>query len=214
MKIWLDTANIQAIEKAHQMGLLFGVTTNPSIVAASGRDFLDLLGQLLSLQNGPVTAQVVADTTAEMVDQARMLHSFSSRLVIKIPATEMGFEAIHTLTKEGISTMATVIFKPHQALLAALAGADYVAPYINRMANAGIDPEKALASMTQMFRQHGLKTKILGASIKTIEQVIMCAEMGIHGVTLSDEMFNKLIADEPLTSHAVQQFAENWKVTV
>lgn len=208
MKIWLDTSNIHTVERANRLGILFGVTTNPTIVANSQRGLEELLEDLLRVQKGPVTAQVVADTAEEMIEQGQHLFSLSNRLIVKVPVTQEGLEAIHGLSSRGIPIMATVVFTPQQALMAALAGADYVAPYINRMANAGIDPWAALSSMSHIFRQNEIQTKILGASIKQIEQIMKCAEIGIHGVTISDNVFEKLIEDEPLTLQAVQQFAE------
>lgn len=211
MEIWLDTTNIQMVHKAVQFGLLGGVTTNPSLIAQAGKDMEEVLRNLLHHQEGPVTAQVVATETREMVQQGQILHSLSNRLVIKVPLTKNGLEAIHLLSRQGISTMATVVFQPRQALMAALAGANYVAPYLGRLEQSGIDPWVLLQSISKIFQTYKLKTKILGASIQSVEHVLKCAEVGIFGVTVKDGLFEKLIDDDPLTLMGVEKFAMDWK---
>ncbi|WP_068467620.1 transaldolase family protein [Candidatus Protochlamydia phocaeensis] len=211
MDIWLDSANIKTLQKAVRFGLLSGVTTNPAIIAYAKRNMEDILEDLLHYQEGPVAAQVVAESTTEMVQQGQTLYDFSNRLIVKVPVTKNGLEAIHLLARQGIPTMATVVFHPRQALMAALAGANYVAPYINRIEKAGEDPWKVLACILHIFHNYRLQTKVLGASLSSAEQVIKCAEAGIYGVTLKEEIFEKMIEDDALTSQGVQQFAEDWK---
>lgn len=211
MDIWLDTANIKTIQRAVRFGLLSGVTTNPSIVAQARSDMETLLRNLLHFQEGPVTAQVVAQEVSEMVQQGQSLHAISTRIIVKVPITQKGLEAIHLLSRQGIPTMATVLFHPRQALMAAMAGADYVAPYISRMEKEGDDPWKALASMKCIFNNYKLKTKILGASLHSMEQVVKCAEVGIYGVTLKDDLFETMIADQIQTLNGVEQFTNDWK---
>lgn len=212
MDIWLDTTNIQTVHQAVRYGILSGVTTNPTLIAKSERDMENVLEDLLRHQEGLVTAQVVADETDEMVQQGRMLYALSNRLIIKVPITTDGLAAIHMLSKQGIPTMATVIFHPRQALVAALAGANYVAPYLGRMEKAGMDPWSILQNIVHLYQTYRLKTKILGASLQTIEQVMKCAEIGIYGVTLKDELFEKLIDNDFLTLKAVEQFNADWKI--
>lgn len=211
MDIWLDTTNILTIQKAVRFGLLAGVTTNPALIARSKRDLEEVLEDLLHHQEGPVTAQIIAAEVMEMVQQGQNLYSLSNRLIIKIPVTQDGLEAIHLLSRQGISTMATVIFHPRQALLAALAGADFVAPYLGRLEMAGENPWKMLTSIVQIFHNYRLKTKILGASLHTVEHVLQCAEAGIYGVTIKDELFEKLIENDEMTLKGVEQFANDWK---
>lgn len=211
MDIWLDTTNIQSIQRAVRLGLLAGVTTNPTLIAAAKRPFEDILEDLLHHQEGPVVAQVVAEETKEIVQQGQNLHTFSNRLIIKVPATKNGLEAIYLLSRQGIPTMATVIFSARQVLMAALAGAGYVAPYINRMLNAGDDPWSALNDMTRILQNYRLKTKILGASINSIEQAMKCAEIGIYGITVKEDVFEQLLEDHPLTTQSLQQFQESWR---
>lgn len=207
MDIWLDTANIRMIQKGIKVGIVSGVTTNPAIIAQAKRPFDDLLEDLMHYQEGPVAIQVTASETSEMVQQGQNLYSFSNRIIVKVPITKNGLEALHLLSRQGIQTMATVIFHPHQALMAALAGANYVAPYLSRMEKAGEDPWTALKTMMQMFQNYRLKTKILGASISSIEQVVKCATTGIYGITIKDAVFEELIADQPLTMQAMQAFS-------
>lgn len=210
MDLWLDTTNIQTVHKAVRYGLLSGVTTNPTLIAQAERDIEEVLEELLHHQEGPVTAQVVSDETFEMVQQGQTLYSLSNRLIIKVPLTKNGLEAVHLLSRQGIPTMATVVFHPRQALMAALAGANYVAPYLGRMEKAGIDPWEVLQKIVHLFQTYKLKTKILGASLQSVEHVMKCAEAGIYGVTIKDELFEKVIENDPHTLKAVEQFAADW----
>lgn len=208
MEIWLDTANTEMIQKAMCLGMLTGVTTNPTILAAADRGLEEVLDDLLHYQEGPVTIQVTANDTKEMVQQGQKLASYSNRIIIKVPITENGMQAIQLLSRQGIQTMATVLFSPHQALLAALAGADYIAPYLGRFEKAGGDPWAMLKSIVQIFQNYKLKTKILCASIASVEHFIKCAEIGVYGVTVKDEVFLKIIENHPLTVQSVQKFGE------
>jgi transaldolase len=212
MDIWLDSSNIRIVQKAVQFGLLSGVTTNPTLIAQSHKSLEDVLKDLLHHQEGPVTAQVVAEETEDMVQQGQNLFSFSNRIIVKVPITKKGLEAIHLLSRQGIPTMATVLFSARQALMAALAGADYIAPYIGRMEKAGENPWNILKSIADIFQHYRLKTKILGASINHVDQIIKCAEIGIYGVTIKQDIFEKLIEDHPLTLQRTKQFADDWKL--
>lgn len=206
MEIWLDTFSIQTIETAEKLGILSGVTTNPSIVANSHQNIESLLENLLQYQKGPVTAQVNSSETDDMIQEALKLASISTRIIVKIPVTKNGLEAIHFLSKKDISTMATVIYTPHQALMAALAGANYIAPYLNRIERAGGNPWAVLTTMQTIFQTYKLDVKILGASINNIDQILKCAEIGIFGVTIKDTVFEMLIQDHPLTQESMAQF--------
>jgi len=210
MELWLDTTNIRTIQTAVKLGLLSGVTTNPTLIARSGRDFDSLLEDLLHYQEGPVAAQVVTDDAGEMVQQGQSLYSISNRIIIKVPLTKNGLEAIHLLSRQGIPTMATAIFHPSQALLAALTGADYVAPYLASIEKNGGNPWSVLKSITNIFQAYRMKTKILGASILNIDYFTHCAEAAIFGATLRDEVFEKLISTHPMTQEKVNLFAEDW----
>ena len=172
MEIWLDTTNIQTVKKASQYGLIRGVTTNPTLIAQSQRSLEEVLEDLLNQQSGPVTAQVVSDDPLEMVQQGQALYSFSNRLIIKVPVTKSGLEAIHLLSKQNIPTMATAVYHTHQALLAALAGADYAAPYLGRIEKAGMNPWSTLQTIVHLTTMYRLKMKILAASLQGIDDVM------------------------------------------
>ncbi|MFI0435377.1 MAG: transaldolase family protein [Parachlamydiaceae bacterium] len=211
MDIWLDTANPDAVKKATRFGLLCGVTTNPSLIAQSKRTLQEVLEDLLHVQQGPVTAQVISNDVNEMVEQGKSLYSFSNRLIIKIPLTENGLEAIHLLSRLGIPTMGTIVFNARQALLASLAGADYIAPYLGRLEKIGEDPWLILKTIAHLFTTYRLKTKILGASLQTIEHVLKCAEIGICAVTIKENLFKKMIETDDMTQKSIEQFAIDWK---
>lgn len=206
MEIWLDSANIRTIQKALRLGLLSGITTNPNIIAQTGRPLDEILEDLLHYQEGLVAVQVDESDVFEMVQQGQSIYSFSKRLIVKVPVTQKGLEAIHLLSRQGIPTMGTAIFHAHQALMAALAGAKYVAPYLSHIERKGGDPWSELKMMTQIFQNYQLKTKIIGASIQSIEGVMKCALTGIYGITIKDQIFEELIADQPLTTQALQAF--------
>lgn len=211
MKIWLDSTNLDMIQKANHLGLLYGVTTNPDIVANSGRPLDQVLADLLKIQSGPVAAQVVAHDRETMLKQAQALHHFSKRIIVKIPVSEVGLEVIHELVKLGIATMATTIFHPQQALMAALAGAQYVAPYIGQMEKNNQEAWSILALIVKMFANYSLKTQILAASIPTVDHFLTCAEMGIPNVTVKDAVFNQLITTETVTQDWMSKFSNKWE---
>lgn len=211
MEIWLDTCDSQSIEAACQLGIIHGITTNPSILAGAHADPEKVINTLLDLQDGPVAVQITAAASDEMIRRAMALHAFSDRIIVKLPVTQQGLIAIKALSQEEVCTMATAVFQPSQALLAALAGADYVAPYLGRMFDAGIDAQAALQSMVTIYRQYGFKTKILAAAIKTTDQIIACAEMGISAVTLKNSLFGRFVADDSYTLDSIKAFSEDWE---
>lgn len=210
MQIWLDTTNIDLVKKADRLGILYGVTTNPALIAQSGKEMKTVLQELLDHQDGPVTAQVMAPDTRGMIEQGQRLYDFSDRIIVKVPVSHEGYEAINTLTAQEIPTMATVILEPHQALVAALAGAHYVAPYVGQIEKSGKNHWDVLAAMLAIFEKNHIDTQIVAASISTLEQVTRCAEMGVPHITLKDEAFSKLIATSQSTLERVNQFAAAW----
>lgn len=209
--MWLDTVDIGSVSKADALGFLSGVTTNPTLIAKSKRHVKPVLHDLLFHQKGPVTVQVVADVAEEMVCQGREYFSFSDRLIIKVPVTPAGLEAIHLLSNLGIPTMGTAVFSSKQAFLAALAGADYIAPYIGRIEKEGANPWELLMSVQKTFQNGQLKTKVLAASLPSCEYVMRCAEIGIYGVTVKENVFEKLIEADPFTEKAVAKFSSDWQ---
>lgn len=210
MEIWLDTCDIRTIASACRFGLIHGVTTNPSILSQSDIEPEKILSNILDTQDGPIAVQVMAENADDMVREAHALRELSSRFIIKIPVTQEGLLAIKSLTKEHIPVMATAVYQTSQALLAAKAGATYVAPYFGRMLEVGIDAYASLQSMSVIFQHYGFKTKILAAALRTTEQIVACAQIGIAAVTLNSSVFSQFIADDPQTKEALEAFAEDW----
>lgn len=210
MEIWLDSVNIQIVKLAEKLGFLSGVTTNPSLITQQQLDYETILEALLHHQEGPVTAQVCSHDASEMVQQGQNLYAISNRIIIKVPMIKEGLEAIHSLSRQGIPTMATIIFHPHQALMAALAGAKYIAPYLGAIEQAGLNPWEMLQSCLTIFHNYRLNTKILGASLQSIDHVMKCAEIGIYGVTLKEQLFQEIISTDALTKGRHEAFAEDW----
>ena len=209
MQIWLDTAEIPLIERAAKMGVLYGVTTNPSIVAESKMTLEDLIEGILKIQQGPITVQVTAHDATTMVQQAEALYRFSDRIVVKIPAMKEGYEAIHSLSGK-IPTMATAIFDVNQVLLAAKAGATYIAPYYSRICEADIDGIEAIRAMLGLLHRYGFSSQLLAASLRSPEQVKELAQMGAHAVTLKEDVFMGLIENNPLTVQSLARFTHDW----
>lgn len=211
MDIWLDTCDRQEVIDAGRFGIICGVTTNPSILAKDGEDPEKIINMLLEVQDGPVAVQVLGDSEQEMIDKALALHAFSDKVIVKLPVTQQGLLAMnHLYMEEEVPVMATAVFQPVQALLASLAGAAYVAPYVGRMSDAGINFYQALSSMSTIARQYQFKTKIL-AAVKTVAQMMSCAELGIDAVTLKPALFKEMIADDRLTLEAIQEFNKDWQ---
>lgn len=212
MEIWLDTADIELVKVATEMGILHGVTTNPSIIAKSKMGMEDLLEKLLEVQPGPVTAQVTSDNGAKMVEQGEALYQFSNRMVVKVPITKEGIKAIFALSSKKIPVMATAIFDTNQVLLAARAGATYIAPYFSSMCELDISGIEQFKSMLKLLERYRYPSKLIGASLKTSEQVRECAELGADAVTLNKEVFLSFIDNHPETMNRVEKFSKDWKM--
>lgn len=211
MEIWLDTADFELIETAKQMGILHGVTTNPSIVAKCNLNLEELLEKLLQIQKGPVTVQVTADEVSKMIQQGEALHQFSNRILIKIPVTERGLKAIYALSQKKIPTMATAVFDLNQVLLASRAGAEYIAPYFSTMIEADLEGQDHFKAMFRLIERYKLPSKLLAASLKSSEQVRQCAELGAHAVTLNKDVFLSFVENHPDTLKTIDRFTKEWK---
>lgn len=211
MEIWLDSTDSELITQASKMGILHGITTNPSIISRSGLPLEDIIEQLIDIQDGPVAIQVVAESTKEMIRQANVLTSHTPRVIIKIPVTPEGIKTIHELAEDNIPVMATAIFEPYQALLALNAGAHYIAPYVGRIIDAGLDAPKTLTLMQQMVNNYDYSSKILAAGLRDLDTILLCASLGIGAVTLNDNLFLKFIEEHPSTTEALTRFRSDWK---
>jgi len=210
MKIWLDTCDSKSIKLANDLGILYGVTTNPSLIAAESGDIDDVINRLLDEQDGPLAVQVTADSADEMIKQAIALHTFSDRIYVKVPVIREGLIAMKELSAQDVPIMATAVFQPNQAILAALAGADYVAPYLCRMFDAGIDAYASLQTMLTIYKNYNVNTQILVAALRTTDQITACAAAGVSAVTMKSSLFSQFIADDSAAVASLRAFSEDW----
>lgn len=214
MEIWLDTSNENFVVYAGGLGVLQGITTNPTILALSKVNPHEVIAKLLKAQNGVVAIQVLSDDVEEMCKQAKMLSAISNRILVKIPVTQNGIRAIYALNQEGIPTLATAIFELQQALLAFKAGASYLAPYLGRIADTGKNPFQVISQMHSMKLHYGFKGKIMGAGIRELTTAIACIEIGICAITLSEKIFTELVQDCEPTLLALEKFSEDWSKSI
>lgn len=210
MEIWLDTSNVELILQAKELGILQGVTTNPTILSLSKISPEELINKLLKAQNGLVAVQALSNNVKEICSEAKALSAVSNRILVKIPVTKNGLGAIYALKQEGIPTLATTIFEPRQALLAFKAGASYLAPYLGRIADTGKNPLQVLSEMQSMKNHYGFGGKIMGAGIRDLNTALNCVEIGICAMTLSEKVFNEFLDDYEPTLHALEKFSEDW----
>lgn len=212
MKFFLDTANVDEINRINSLGLVDGVTTNPTIIAKEGKDFEYVIKEICSIVDGPVSAEVEAtkNTLAEsMVEQAHKLVKWAPNIVVKIPMTEQGMKAVHILSEEGIKTNVTLVFTASQGLIAAKAGATYISPFLGRLDDIGCDGLKIVKELRQIFDTYGLATEIIAASVRNINHVEKAALMGAHIATIPGTLFDKLWT-HPLTDKGLLQFENDW----
>lgn len=208
MRIWLDTIDTASIELAKEIGLLHGVTTNPSILAQAEISPEDTLERILNKFTGPLAVQTTMEGAKEIVDQGKDLYDFSPRILVKVPVTQAGIEAIHRLSNLAIPTMATAIFDPMQAFFAAQAGAQYVVPYFSHLAEKGFS---ICRSIQNLLTTNHLQSKLLVASLKSKDQVLKCIEEGFAAVTLKPDLFEECILPPPETLKHTQRFKTSWE---
>jgi len=210
MKFFLDTANVEEIKRVNRLGLVDGVTTNPTLIAREGRDFEEVIKEICSIVDGPVSAEVIGLTTEEMVNEARMLAGWAPNVVVKIPMTEDGLAAVNILTKEGIKTNVTLIFSVAQGLMAAKAGATYVSPFVGRLDDIGVDGLDLIVRLKQTLMNFNFETEIITASVRNLEHVEAAALAGADIATIPGSLFPKLWS-HPLTDKGIKQFLEDWE---
>ena len=210
MKLFIDTANVEQIREANELGVICGVTTNPSLIAKEGRDFTEVVKEIVSIVDGPVSAEVISTDHEGMVKEARELAGIHENIVIKIPMTLEGLKAVKLLSKEGIRTNVTLIFSAGQALLAARAGASYVSPFLGRIDDVGSVGMTLLEDIVQIFRIHAIETEIIAASVRSPLHVIDAAKTGCDIATVP---YNVLIgmAKHPLTDLGIERFLKDWE---
>ncbi|MFO7263309.1 MAG: fructose-6-phosphate aldolase [Bacillaceae bacterium G1] len=210
MKLYIDSANVDEIRDAYEMGIISGVTTNPTLVAKEGRDFIQTLKEIADIVDAPISAEVVSTTAAEMVAEAEPLAALSKNIVIKIPMTAEGLKAVKMLTKKKIRTNVTLIFSANQALLAARAGASYVSPFIGRLDDIGYDGLQLVRTIAEMFAVHDIETEIIAASVRHPVHVTEAALAGAHIATVPYKVLMQMIR-HPLTDKGIERFLADWE---
>ncbi len=210
MKIFIDTANVEEIRKANEMGVICGVTTNPSLIAKEGRVFKEVVAEIASIVDGPISAEVISLEADKMVEEALELSKIHKNIVIKIPMTAEGLKAVSILSEKGIKTNVTLIFSPSQALLAARAGASYVSPFVGRLNDISSDGNKLVESIAAIFDIHGITTEIIAASIRSPEDVADAALSGAHIATIPYKVICQMIK-HPLTDAGIERFLKDWE---
>lgn len=210
MKFFIDTADVEEIRRIHDWGLLAGVTTNPSLVAKSGRDFMDVLREITSFVNGSVSAEVLSDDADGMWEEAQPLVAIAENITIKVPMTAEGLKVVHRFSQAGIQTNVTLVFSANQALLAARAGATYVSPFLGRLDDIGHDGIQLIEEIGFLFEQHEIETQIIAASVRHPQHVTQAAAAGAHIATLPYAIFEKMLS-HPLTDAGIERFKTDWK---
>ena len=210
MKFFIDTGNVDEIREAASLGLLDGVTTNPSLIAKEGRDFQQVLRDIVSIVNGPISAEVTSTDHEEMLDQGRALAEIHPNIVIKLPLIEEGLRACKRLTDEGIKTNVTLCFSASQALLAAKAGATYISPFIGRLDDISEDGMELIQSIRLIYDNYGFETQILAASIRHPMHVVQSALAGADVATIPHKVIGQLVK-HPLTDIGQQKFLADWE---
>ncbi|WKZ68650.1 MAG: fructose-6-phosphate aldolase [Melioribacteraceae bacterium] len=210
MKFFIDTANIKEIQEAASLGILDGVTTNPSLVAKEGRNFRELLDEIVKIVDGPISAEVVSTDYAGILKEANELAKIHKNIVVKVPLIREGLKAVKTLTEDGIKTNVTLCFSASQALLAAKAGATYISPFVGRLDDISTDGMGLIYDIIQIYENYGFPTQVLVASIRHPLHLVEAAKMGAHVATMPFDVINKLF-NHPLTDIGLDKFLSDWK---
>ena len=209
MKFFLDTANTDDIRKYAELGLVDGVTTNPTIVAREGRNFESVIKEITTIVDGPVSAEVTANEADKMIEQARALAKWADNIVVKIPMTEAGLKAVSVLSKEGIKTNVTLVFSVAQGLMAAKAGATFISPFVGRLDDIGSDGVKLIKDLRTVLDNYGLNSDIIAASIRGVQHVEAVALAGSDIATIPAGVFGKMFK-HPLTDNGLASFEKDW----
>jgi transaldolase len=210
MKIFLDTANVKSIEKYTELGIVDGITTNPTLLSKEKGNPIETMKKIVEIIEGPVSLEVVAIDYDKMLEESLKLAKYGKNVVVKIPMTMDGLKVVHTLTKRGIKTNVTLIFSANQALLAAKAGATYVSPFIGRLDDIGAEGLNLVSEIVQIFASYDISTQLLVASVRHPLHVIEAAKMGADVVTLPPDILDKMMR-HPLTDKGLDSFLSDWK---
>lgn len=209
MRFFLDTANIDHIREANEMGIICGVTTNPSLVAKEGRDFNEVLKEITAIVDGPISGEVISEDAAGMIKEGREIAAIHKNMIVKIPMTGEGLKACKVLSKEGIKTNVTLIFSAPQALLAANAGATYVSPFLGRLDDISMDGMDLVRTIAEIFDIHGIETEIIAASVRNPVHVIEAAKAGANIATIPYSLAVQMLK-HPLTDQGLAKFKADW----
>ena len=211
MKFFIDTANVEDIKKANDMGVICGVTTNPSLIAKEGKVFEEVIAEIASIVDGPISGEVKATTTdAEgMIAEGREIAKIHPNMVVKIPMTVEGLKAVKALSAQGIKTNVTLIFSANQALLAARAGATYVSPFLGRLDDISTNGMDLIRTVAEMFDIHGIETEIIAASVRHPMHVTDAALAGAHIATVPAKLVYQML-NHPLTDQGIEKFKKDW----
>ena len=210
MKFFIDTANIDEIKKGLELGMVDGVTTNPSLISKEQRPFTDILADICALVDGPISAEVISLDADGMVSEGRELAAIHENIVIKVPMTEEGLKAVKRLAAENIKTNVTLIFSSTQALLAAKAGATYVSPFVGRLDDISLDGMELVGEIMTIFANYSLAAEVIVASVRSPQHVVQSALLGAHVATIPYKVIKQL-ARHPLTDIGMEKFLDDWK---
>ena len=210
MRLFIDTANTDHIRQANDLGVICGVTTNPSLIAKEGRDFVEVVKEITEIVDGPISAEVISMNADEMLKEAEELIKIHENIVIKIPMCAEGLKAASKMAKKGIKTNVTLIFSAQQALLAARAGATYVSPFVGRLDDVGAHGVELLSEIAEIFAIHDIDTQIIAASIRTPKDIVLAAQAGCDIATVPFNTLMKSI-EHPLTTQGIERFLKDWE---
>ncbi|MCF8111838.1 MAG: fructose-6-phosphate aldolase [Desulfobacteraceae bacterium] len=210
MKFFIDTANVDEIREAHEMGMVDGVTTNPTLIAKEGRDFKEIINEICEIVDGPISAEAISLDVDGMITEARELAKIHKNIVVKIPMTIEGLKAVRTLSAEGIGTNVTLVFSPLQALMAAKAGATYVSPFVGRLDDLSQEGMDLVEQIVSIYDNYGFQTEVIVASIRNPLHVLESALMGADIATIPFSVLKKLAA-HPMTDKGIQAFLDDWE---
>ena len=210
MKLFIDTANFEEIRKANDMGVICGVTTNPSLIAKEGRVFEEVVREITRIVDGPISAEVISLDSEGMIREAVELSKIHKNIIVKIPMTTEGLKAVKVLNKENIKTNVTLIFSAGQALLAARAGATFVSPFVGRLDDISTDGMELISEIVDIFNYHNIKSEIIAASIRHPMHVTQAARIGCHIATVPYKVIMQM-TKHPLTDRGIEQFLKDWE---
>src|SRR5690554_721847 len=213
MKLFIDTANVDDIKKANDMGVISGVTTNPSLIAKEGRDFKQVVKEITEIVDGPISAEAVSLKADEMVEEGIDLAKIHKNIIVKIPMISEGLVAVNRLAKKGIKTNVTLVFTAQQALLAARAGASFVSPFLGRLKDIGENAMALLNDIVDIFMIHDIETEIIAASIRNPYHVLLAAKVGAHIATIPFDVIEKM-THHKLTDQGIEKFLKDWEKAV